>query len=101
MKSEPRSRSGASAKEARAMPEATPPNPAPPQPTRPSPRNNGGGSALDRELPHALDAERALLGSMLLDAGAVSEAIASLADAGVDAFWYEKHARVYSLLVSL
>jgi replicative DNA helicase len=65
--------------------------------------NNGapGGSALDRALPHSLDAERALLGSMLLDESAIGEAISVLKDAGGDAFFLDRHRRFYNHVISL
>lgn len=52
-------------------------------------------------MPNALDAERALLGSMLLDDAAVSEAITALRDAGASLFWSEKHQRLFDLIVEL
>jgi replicative DNA helicase len=50
-------------------------------------------------LPHDLKAERALLGSMLLDSGAIGEAIHFLRDIGGEAFFVERHARLYDQLV--
>jgi replicative DNA helicase len=61
----------------------------------------GRGSAYERELPHALDAERALLGSLLLEDTAISEAITALKDTGAGLFWLEKHQRLYDLIVAL
>jgi len=52
-------------------------------------------------LPHALDAERALLGSMLLDDAAIGEAIAVLKDSGPGLFWLEKHQKLYDQIVGL
>lgn len=66
---------------------------------------DGGGpalpSAFERELPHALDAERAVLGSMLLEESAIGSAITVLGDAGPDAFWAEKHRRLFAQMVEL
>ncbi|MBI5864025.1 MAG: replicative DNA helicase [Planctomycetes bacterium] len=77
------------------------PSPAPPTLNPPPQRTPNSRSSLDRELPHDLDAERAVLGSMLLDAAAVSEAIMVLQDAGRDAFWNERHQRLYDHIVGL
>jgi len=52
-------------------------------------------------LPHALDAERALLGSMLLEDVAIGEAITALKDTGPELFWLEKHQKLYDLIVAL
>ena len=73
-----------------------PPADSPPQ--KKSPANR---SVLDRELPHDLDAERAVLGSMLLDAAAISEAIMVLQDAGREAFWNERHQQLYEHVLQL
>jgi replicative DNA helicase len=59
------------------------------------------GSAYERELPHALDAERALLGSMLLEDAAISEAVTALKDTGQSLFWLEKHQKLYDLVLRL
>ena len=48
-----------------------------------------------------MDAERALLGAMLLDEGAIGEAIATLADAGEHVFWSDKHQKLYDHVVEL
>ncbi|MFQ5807211.1 MAG: replicative DNA helicase [Phycisphaerae bacterium] len=52
-------------------------------------------------MPQALDAERALLGSMLLEDTAISQAITALKDTGPNLFWLEKHQRLYELIVAL
>src|SRR5262245_25371783 len=75
---------------------ATPPTESPPPRRPPSNRN-----PLDRELPHDLDAERAVLGSMLLDTAAISEAIMVLQDAGREAFWNERHQQLYEHVLKL
>jgi len=64
----------------------------------------GGGATapaipVDRVLPHDEDAERALLGSMLLEKEAIGQAITVLRDAGAAAFESPKHQRLYELLV--
>jgi len=51
--------------------------------------------------PHSLDAERALLGSMLLEEGAIGEAITTLADVPRPIFWSEKHERLYDHVLDL
>ena len=52
-------------------------------------------------LPHSIDAERALLGSMLLEEGAIGEAIAALADVPRPIFWSEKHEQLYDHVLEL
>ncbi len=52
-------------------------------------------------MPHALDAERALLGSMLQDSTAIGEAVTSLKDSATALFWLEKHQILYDLLIGL
>ncbi|TWT44693.1 Replicative DNA helicase [Phycisphaerae bacterium RAS1] len=76
------------------------PNPSNGKPGSQQPQSNAR-SAFDRVLPHAPDAERALLGSMLLSKEAVGEAITVLRDAGKDAFFNERHAKLYEVAVSL
>jgi len=67
-----------------------------------SARNNGQQPpepyALD--MPHALDAERAVLGSMLLDERAIAEAIPLLPD-GAAEFWGDSHRQLYTQIVAL
>ena len=58
-------------------------------------------SPFERELPHSLDAERALLGSLLLEDTAISEAIAALEGVGADGFWLQRHQQLYDLVLSL
>jgi len=52
-------------------------------------------------MPSSLDAERALLGSMLLDDTAVSDAITALKDTGALLFSSEKHQRLFDLILEL
>ena len=59
------------------------------------------GRARERALPHAPDAERALLGSMLLEQTAIGEAITILKDAGSSAFFFPKHQKLYDHIVEL
>jgi replicative DNA helicase len=69
-------------------------------PTKP-PATVSRGIAYDRELPHALEAERALLGAMLLEDAAISEAITALKDTGLNLFWLDKHQQLYEHIVRL
>ena len=73
------------------------------RPAEMNPQNNGGGSksAFDRVLPHAVDAERALLGSMLQAKEAIGEAIKILAKEGAACFFRESHQKLYELVVQL
>jgi replicative DNA helicase len=59
------------------------------------------GAVLERVLPHSPDAERALLGAMLLDESAIGEAIAVLSDVGGPVFWSERHQKLYDHIVEL
>ncbi len=54
-----------------------------------------------RALPHDLDAERALLGSLLLDERAVAEAISILGEVAPEAFFSEKHQQLFEVIVEL
>ncbi len=65
----------------------------PASPSRSSP------PVFDRALPHDDDAERAVLGSMLLEKEAIGEAITVLRDAGASAFDSPRHQRLYEVLV--
>lgn len=66
------------------------------------PTNNPSPSdGLNRQLPHHIDAERALLGSMLLEESAIGEAIAVLKEVGGDAFFFNKHRELYRHIVAL
>jgi replicative DNA helicase len=58
-------------------------------------------AAYDRELPHDLTAERALLGAMLLEQGAIGEAIHILKDIGRDAFYAERHGKLYEQITQM
>ena len=57
-------------------------------------------SSLDRELPHDFDAERAVLGSMLLDASAIADA-ADVLRSGHSEFWNERHGQLYQVIADL
>jgi len=74
---------------------ASPSKPSPPKP-RTSP-----GSALDRPLPQDIEAERAVLGSMLQEKEAIGEVIAVLGPAGRDSFARESHQHLYEVLTKL
>jgi replicative DNA helicase len=52
-------------------------------------------------MPHAIDAERALLGSMLLEDAAIPEAILALRDTGSKLFWLDKHQKLFDQIVAL
>src|SRR5580765_7473023 len=76
------------------------------EPNRPTPTTTTTSSrmaGLDRALPHSLDAERALLGCLLLDErnAAIAEAIAVLRTTAASAFFFDKHQRVFDLIISL
>ena len=62
-------------------------------------RKTSSPSVLDRVLPHDDDAERALLGSMILEPEAIGQAITTLQDAGANAFDTPRHQRLYEVLV--
>lgn len=54
-----------------------------------------------RILPHSADAERALLGSLLLEESAVGEALTVLRDFGPAAFFFEKNATLFQYILEL
>lgn len=70
-----------------------------PTPTRTIASNAPG--ALDRVLPHSADAERALLGSMLLDEAAIGEALSILRDVGRRGFFFERNGLLFEHIVEL
>lgn len=76
------------------------PNPGNGTPSRPQPPSNPR-SVFDRVLPHSEDAERALLGSMLLSKEAVGEAITTLRGARGEAFFNERHGKLFDVAVDL
>ena len=53
---------------------------------------------LDKVQPQSIDAEMAVLGSMLLDREVISDAIETL---GPDSFYKEAHRRIYSAIVKV
>jgi replicative DNA helicase len=69
--------------------------------TRLKTTTNGRRGILDREMPHSIDAERAVLGAMLLDNDAISEAVTTLADAGSSVFYSERHRKLYEFILGL
>lgn len=54
-----------------------------------------------RPLPHDLEAERALLGSMLLEDNAIGEAVNVLQALGANAFWFERHQKLYDAIIAM
>lgn len=57
-------------------------------------------AALERQLPHSPDAERATLGCMLMERSAIDAARTILVD-GADEFFSEKHGELYGFIVKL
>ena len=76
-------------------PETQSNNPPGQRPTTNSPTGS------DRVLPHSLEAERALLGSMLIEETAIAEAVSALQGADAPVFWSDRHQRVFDLIVEL
>ena len=66
----------------------------------PSPTPNSA-AAGEKVLPHSLEAERALLGSMLIEESAIAEAVSALQGADAPVFWSDRHQRVFDLIVEL
>lgn len=64
-------------------------------------RTTSSGTAFDRALPHDLDAERAVLGSMLLEETAIAEAISVLNQVEGEPFFWPKHQKLYEHIVEL
>ena len=58
-------------------------------------------AALERLLPQDIEAERAVLGSMLLEREAIGEVITVLREAGANALKLESHQQLYDVLVKL
>jgi replicative DNA helicase len=61
-------------------------------------RESTGGTSVERTLPHSLDAERSVLGAILLRNEAFNEA-AEVVDA--DDFYREAHRRIFNKMVAL
>ncbi|MCG3125414.1 MAG: Replicative DNA helicase [Phycisphaerae bacterium] len=59
------------------------------------------GDALSRPLPHDPDAERAVLGAMLIERETIGEVITVLEALGAGAFFSERHRQLYQVLVEL
>lgn len=55
---------------------------------------------FDRVPPQSIEAERAVLGAMLLNPDAIDKAIALLGESA-DSFYVEAHANVYSAVLNL
>ena len=58
-------------------------------------------SAFDRMPPQNIDAERSVLGAMLLNPDAVGAAIEILRESGPDVFYAEAHQQIYDAIVAL
>lgn len=58
-------------------------------------------SVFQRALPHSQEAERAVLGSMLIDESAVGEAIQVFRGFGDRLFYFERHQRLYDILLKM
>lgn len=56
---------------------------------------------FDRVPPQSIDAERAVLGAILLNPDAVGSALEVFRDAGVDAFYVEAHQQIYAAVLTL
>jgi replicative DNA helicase len=56
---------------------------------------------FDRTPPHNIDAERSVLGAMLLNSDAVGTAIEVLRESGNEVFYAEAHQHVYDAMVAL
>jgi len=65
------------------------------------PKTPGASPALDRLLPQDIEAERAVLGSMLHGKEAIAEVLAVLGEAGHEAFVREAHQHLYDALIKL
>lgn len=65
----------------------------------PSDANHDAGPMLNRELPHMPDAEKALLGSMLLEPDAIVTARQIVRDPG--AFFFARHQRLFAFIGEL
>ncbi len=66
-----------------------------------TPATTSNPTALDRPLPHDLEAERAVLGSMLQDDAAVAEAISVLGGFEGDVFFWGRHQKLFGHIVDL
>ncbi len=64
-------------------------------------KRNQQQSAFDRMPPQNIDAERSVLGAMLLNPDAVGTAIEILHEASEDVFYVEAHQLIYQSMVSL
>ncbi|MCC6487409.1 MAG: replicative DNA helicase, partial [Candidatus Hydrogenedentes bacterium] len=58
-------------------------------------------ASFDRMPPQNIDAERSVLGAMLLNSEAVGTAIEILRENAADVFYSEKHQHIYGAMVSL
>jgi len=63
--------------------------------------DSGGAASFDRVPPHNLDAERSVLGAMLLNPDALGTAVQILRDDAEQTFYAEAHERIYNAMVNL
>ena len=56
------------------------------------------GTALERPLPHNVEAERSILGAILLDNNAINAAIEKLKP---EDFFHDHHRRIYNQMIIL
>ena len=65
------------------------------------PPPNKAKNVFDRELPYDLDAERAVLGSCLLDDGTAIDAARPILGESGAVFWNEAHTRLWAAILSI
>jgi replicative DNA helicase len=56
------------------------------------------GTSLERPLPHNVEAERSILGAILLDNNAINPAIEKLKP---EDFFHDHHRRIYQQMIAL
>ncbi|MBI1320715.1 MAG: replicative DNA helicase [Candidatus Hydrogenedens sp.] len=66
-----------------------------------SPRSKEPGNLFDRTPPQNIEAERSVLGAMLLNPEAVGAAVEILRDCGEDVFYHPAHQHIYDAVVGL
>ncbi|MEW6684968.1 MAG: replicative DNA helicase [Candidatus Edwardsbacteria bacterium] len=62
-------------------------------------RTNGGSATIERVLPQSVEAERAVLGAMLLEKEAIGKAVEVLGEE--DVFHLRQHSKIYKVILSL
>lgn len=70
-------------------------------PTRTSGTTADNSAGTIRALPHALEAERAVLGCMLLEPVAIGEVLSVLGETGAESFFFPNHAQLYRLVLQM